>query len=1597
MRFSIASFDLCHRPQHGSPHALLFSRVYSLFFFAAFTLCAVVATQAQSPGLNVPIKVNNAAVPVTIGLPLAEAANVRETTDLGVLDPNNAAVPSQMRVLSRWRGLPGDQTRPIKWVLVDFKPSVIGTYTLTRTTQTATMPSLSVIDAASKLSLSTARLGLEFSRQGTGLLTSFKLDGTEQMRAPLTVEVSVPRGGIVVKTVASNDALYLSDASLLKVGDVLRFTHTARLLWDMNAGTTQFPGDDENLPSGHRYLLDEGTAQQEEIAAIGAAGGMLTGQSPFRFKHAAGCPIRDLTAEEERATIKSVSGQLVQFTAALKQTHAFNEQVSLADASVNPVKASATIEKTSIEENNALRIVVRQDGHFTTQSADAAVRVLSEVGFTLRYYVYADQPFVRVRVRLVNQGTYGFGASRVAQPPYTQHALLRSLSALIPTVAAAVGSTSVLTATESHARVTAKQNSALLAAGGFEISVPEFAENFPKALNGNASGLRFDLLPDSGSNYIFEGARAKTTDFYLGKQTNAALALTNSLAAVHDPAYIARSGAVRPVMIERRIWSQVFPQDAEMSEAADYAERQFAVAYAVESCEGNSHQPPQSVFEYRLRGESGEHFGWQNFGDLAWGDGYSNLHYDLPFMLLREYLRTSDARAFQLGSEMARYRSDWGQYHADDYLDSQRTWNVRGYAFYEKGKHGSYREPIFTHNWVEGLWLYWALTGDEAVHEAALEASDTVTRFAFTYDSSLSWNEPRMAGWPALAMVAAWRYSGDLTYLTKARDIVYVIVQAEEDYGRKGYYIAPGSGIGNATQPFMWSGYTQFGVIEFWRETSDQRVADFIVRVADWLIGQGGQFPVLLDGKTSTDGSYHPLGTAYTWSPDKAGENPLTAQGMLSLPVLTVAARISKRADLRNAARQLFRDTAFYRDFPAGAALTATSRAPINFRSLQYGASSPKIYGQTGFSMGDYLAELNSSLTLPETATAIPAPTPVAKPKQIIGNPSFSTTSSLSCLNAMAFSGQTNLALNRPATASSVHLWPNATDVPETANDGLLNTADGRISLWHSESNRKELEWWQVEIAQAARISGVEILFRNDNDQANTRRNFEVRASNDPTFATSVLLAAQGPTPHPFRQAWQARVSEATTWRYVRIRKTAIDPDEFGQSYFNLSEVRVYAADPNADFLVAASEPISVADLRPKTVMVGQTLNFILARTDSCGQPIRHLISGLPKNATFEASSGSFTFTPSAEQADQLYQVAFRSGDITVEIVTKFDIAVIQSGAPRVTLMTPTRLVHLVVNQSSLISWATDSAAPVSKYQIKLSTDGGGTWPTIIAELPGTAHQFDWKVPASLAANRTAPIRLMVAALDANNRVGLDSTHEDLQLAAPLTVTSAASYRPGMLAAGAICAAFGGSLTRDGGGLADQLPLPDQIRHTRIEIIDSRGRQFYAPLFYTSLSQINFLLPDEAAPGDAVVTVIASTGELSESRISIGQTAPAIFTTDASGSGEAVMIATTDGVHFEAGAVRQDATRDVYVVLFGTGWHGTGIQGASGSSAPPAQAASVEINNVPVNVIFAGKQPDFAGLDQLNFTLPRDLRAGTYSLVIKVGDQVSNSTVMRVY
>ncbi|MCI0525756.1 MAG: cohesin domain-containing protein, partial [Acidobacteria bacterium] len=231
-----------------------------------------------------------------------------------------------------------------------------------------------------------------------------------------------------------------------------------------------------------------------------------------------------------------------------------------------------------------------------------------------------------------------------------------------------------------------------------------------------------------------------------------------------------------------------------------------------------------------------------------------------------------------------------------------------------------------------------------------------------------------------------------------------------------------------------------------------------------------------------------------------------------------------------------------------------------------------------------------------------------------------------------------------------------------------------------------------------------------------------------------------------------------------------------------------------------------------------------------------------------------------------------------------------------------------------------------------------------------------------------------------------------------VTSVSAASFKPES-AAESIVAAFGASLATTT-TTASALPLPTSLAGTTVKVKDSAGVERLAPLFFVAPTQVNYLAPPEAAPGAATVAITSGNGTVSVGTINIATVAPGLFAANADGQGVGAMVVARvrpDGSQVFESAVRFDPAQNKFVaapidlgaeneqvvlLIFGTGFRHR--------SAP--SVVSVSIGGVNAQVDYAGPQPDFAGLDQLNARLPRSLAGrGEVDIVVTVDGKTANT------
>jgi uncharacterized protein (TIGR03437 family) len=206
--------------------------------------------------------------------------------------------------------------------------------------------------------------------------------------------------------------------------------------------------------------------------------------------------------------------------------------------------------------------------------------------------------------------------------------------------------------------------------------------------------------------------------------------------------------------------------------------------------------------------------------------------------------------------------------------------------------------------------------------------------------------------------------------------------------------------------------------------------------------------------------------------------------------------------------------------------------------------------------------------------------------------------------------------------------------------------------------------------------------------------------------------------------------------------------------------------------------------------------------------------------------------------------------------------------------------------------------------------------------------------------------------------------------ASPLTAVNAANFGLGPLAADSIASAFGTSMAARV-EIAQSLPLPLSLAGTAMTV-----NGIPAPLFFVSPTQINFVVPSGVDPGTATIVVSSPMGVYSLGNVEITQSAPAIFTADATGRGDAAALATIDGVNYQRPPfdVLVNGRPNILVL------YATGIRRAPASDPADdngvAESVTVTIDGRLARVLYAGAQGGFAGLDQINAEMPAALAGG---------------------
>jgi hypothetical protein len=1056
--------------------------------------------------MQIPMTVNEAGLPVTIGVPIKKTENILNTSQL-VIKRAGVVVPAGFRILSRWESVPNDPTKPAKFILCDFQPTATGAHTLEDSGgNQAPASAIAITDNVGDFQVATAGLNFRVAKSGNDILTSFQISAVEQLAAGAKPRILAKGPADIAATIVRLDTgalgngpdanagattLRLDNVSAFQVGDQFQTFYEGKFSYYLNDAIIMQPGFDygtwyQNTTNPLRhFILARGTARELlitqyqypyggalfRILPYGSDGysGLLSQMQAGDLMedwHAAAMSVKTITAIDAASKIITFTSAKAMMTTNVNianpgtaifdgrtlapgdrlylagQTIGAENAVYIFNGASSPLSSpvapntlgleyetiqggkirklvagggsgqqefTAKVLSATIEETNPMRVVVKQNLEF---NLSGGLNPYPKLYLCARYYVYAGQNRVRVRYHMRN-------AELTDPAQFSLDAQFEQLSIQFPLATAPTASDDLITlltgagsAGERIAAAGLNATFSVAAAGSFKLAVGDFAENFPSRLHATGTQIEYFPFPAiPGFAHTFFANWEKTWEFCIGENADALLPVISKSLVTLDAQYSCDSKAIRHALTPVKGWTAAdFGGNALQAEAANRGERLLSIGYDVTAADppglpGGSNNPRMSLYEWRnseqlYPGGSnhfGQMYGWQYFGNTRDGDsdGYTFNRYDIPFIMLREWVRGGSPKAWRLGVEHGKYMagSGGGTWPGATGHNGSSIYLYKGLSRYERSPllTTGTQSPRPTHSWGEGVWLYAMLTGDPIALETAHNRRERVRTWNYNgifannpdiVDLSMAFGEIRGPGWAALEELAAWRYGGDITDLNRCKQYLDNLRLSEESQGSKGNMeLTP-----NGDQVVFMYGYISVAVCEYIREMRFQGTPDaaqeaFLLRMAKFLLtGDAtltlpGNNKPLIGGNLITPSSYQPIGLPYFWrrNGNTQAETPVVAYVDLVAVLLVNAADIFLRADFRQKADTIFRDVCFHRDNGDGPRDPA-ERTEINYRNNFFFGSSGKVYGQTGLAIADYLptAAANASLNPPVLDSVLP-------------------------------------------------------------------------------------------------------------------------------------------------------------------------------------------------------------------------------------------------------------------------------------------------------------------------------------------------------------------------------------------------------------------------------------------------------------------------------------------------------------------------------------------------------------------------------------------------------------------------------------------------
>ncbi len=499
-----------------------------------------------------------------------------------------------------------------------------------------------------------------------------------------------------------------------------------------------------------------------------------------------------------------------------------------------------------IEDPGPLCCIVRTEGHHLSRDGRSLLKSI------FRVQAYAGLPFIRVDHTFVNDNL---------DKPFTD---IESMYLDLRTPSGLNQETALIQTHDDRSvvdgRASRERLDGELTLGGLSVKVVDFWQQYPKSLRTHGEGIQIGICPAIGDyDYGIGGDEEYKLYFYL---RDGVYRFREGLSKTHT-IYIGESLPPLPTPIAQAPmeWSCDSGAFGEVSPGNDglFPEYEERVA--------------ESFSGYLENHETSREYGMLNHGDWTF-DSYKdwgNNEYDTAYVFFIQWARSGDMRFFGEACRAAVHHRDVDTCHAAG--EALSIGGVYRHRIGHTGDHhpGGYGlmehaiatgefpatdlwvdsvtprelramltwggEFTISHTWIDGFLLHHFLTGDPRSLETARMVAD---RYDGHYTRNYDFANCRNNGWHLILTMEMYKATGDEFYLNAGRIIVERTLDRQtEDGGWRRMLVPahcrcdPPRHTGNASFAV---GILLVGLKSYHQATGDPRVAESIVRAADFLI-----------------------------------------------------------------------------------------------------------------------------------------------------------------------------------------------------------------------------------------------------------------------------------------------------------------------------------------------------------------------------------------------------------------------------------------------------------------------------------------------------------------------------------------------------------------------------------------------------------------------------------------------------------------------------------------------------------------------------------------------------------------------------------------